>query len=83
MPNSAFFHQIIQHKATFEQKFIGSKYNLIGKIDGEELLNIPNPQPQYYENMKLNHEPGLRPAVEIRNITLSGIAYILHSLSRF
>ena len=62
---------------------------MIGKIDGEELLNIPNLQPQNYENMKLNGELGRRPVGEIRNIILSGIKYILYSfregikLSRF
>ena len=62
---------------------------MIGKIDGEELLNIPNPQPQNYENMKLNGKLGHRPVGEIWNIILSGIMYILYSfrerikLSRF
>ena len=73
--NSTFFSQKIQHNTTFEQKLIGSEYYLIGKIDGVELLNIINPQPKNYENMKLNGELGHRATGEIRNITLSGTLY--------
>ena len=71
--NLVFIQQIIQHKATFEQKLIGSDYHLIGEIDGKELLNEKNPEPKKYENMKLNGKLDRRPTGQIRHITLSGI----------
>lgn len=67
-----FINQKIQYEARFEQILIDNEFNLRAEINGQELLNIHNPDPKTYENMQFLVERNDDASGPIRNIHISG-----------